>query len=247
MSDEFRFTRPLEFHPDTHDEELLTWLGPRYASLAQTEPERLERMVEELAEGFRVLADVTKAVSVFGSSRTPPGHPDYEFARTVCAALGRAGFTIITGGGPGIMAAANQGAKEAGTRSVGLRIELPFEQAVNPYLDTVLHFRYFFVRKVMFVRYAASFIGFPGGFGTLDELFEALTLIQTGKIFHFPVVLADGEYWKGLLDWVHDRLLGTGKIAKGDLDLLHTSSDPDEIVRIVEDGWQRQVQRVIPS
>jgi uncharacterized protein (TIGR00730 family) len=242
---DFGYVEPThEFHPDTHDEELLTWLGPRYANLDKTEPERLERMVEELAEGFRVLGDVTKAVSVFGSARTSPDDPEYGHAREICAALGRAGFAIITGGGPGIMEAANRGAKDAGARSIGLRIELPFEQGANAYLDDLLTFRYFFVRKVMFVRYATAFVNLPGGFGTLDELFEALTLIQTGKIFHFPLILADGGHWAGLVDWIRDALLETGKISAEDLELLHVTSDCDEIVRIVQDGWQRQLERL---
>jgi uncharacterized protein (TIGR00730 family) len=227
--------------PRTHDEELL--LGPGLLDLGKDEQDRLERIVDELAEGFRTLSDVTKGVSVFGSARTPRNHPDYELARSVCTTLGKAGFTVITGGGPGIMEGANRGAHEAGARSIGLRIELPFEQAINDYIDDLLMFRYFFVRKVMFVRYACAFVVFPGGYGTLDELFEALTLVQTDKIKHFPIVLVEGEYWHGLLDWIRDRLLGTAKIAPDDVSLLQVATDADDVVRIVESAWARQRER----
>jgi uncharacterized protein (TIGR00730 family) len=240
MSDEFHFTDPDDFHPATHDEELLMWLGPAYAKLGAGEGERLDRIVEELANGFRTLADVTKAVSVFGSARVADGHPEYELTRQICATLGRHGWTIITGGGPGLMEAANRGAKDAGARSIGLRIELPFEQGANTYIDDLLTFRYFFVRKVMFVRYAAGFVVSPGGFGTLDELFEALVLIQTGKIYHFPVVLAGAGHWDGMLDWFRNTLEPSGKIAPNDLLLFQQTSDPDEISRILQDAWDKQ-------
>jgi uncharacterized protein (TIGR00730 family) len=239
------FTDPLDYLPTTHDEELLSWLGPRYRDLAMPEPERLERMVEELAEGFRALGDVHKAVSIFGSARTTSSDAAYARAREVAAALGRGGFAIITGGGPGIMEAANRGAKDAGARSIGLRIELPFEQAINAYIDDLLMFRYFFVRKVMFVRYAAAFVVFPGGFGTLDELFEALTLIQTGKIHHFPVVLVDDGYWDGLLVWLRDQLLSRGTINATDLDRIIVAEDPDEIASMIQGAWERQTKRAI--
>ena len=238
MSD---FTDPLDYLPSTHDEELLRWLGPAYQGLGSDEPERLERMVEELAEGFRVLADVRKAVSIFGSARTSRDDPDYARTRAIAGAVGRAGFAVITGGGPGIMEAANLGAKEAGARSIGLRIELPFEQAINDHIDDLLMFRYFFARKVMFVRYAAAFIVCPGGFGTLDELFEALTLIQTGKIHHFPVVLVDAGYWDGLIDWLRTELVGGGKVSPDDLERLVVADDPDEIAAMVSSAWQQQV------
>lgn len=231
-------------HASTHDEELLTWLGPAFQPLRDADGERLERIVEELAGGFKTLADTNKAVSVFGSSRTPPDHPDYALARRTCAALGRAGFEIITGGGPGIMEAANRGAWDAQARSIGLRIELPFEQEINQYLDLLLQFRYFFVRKVMFVRYACAFVVFPGGFGTLDELFEALTLIQTDKIRNFPVVMVGSEHWSGLVAWVRERLVGTGKISSDDQGLLRVTDDPNEVVRIVEAGWQAQPRAI---
>lgn len=240
MSDEFRFTDPEDFHPATHDEELLMWLGPRYASLAPTDGERLDRILEELAMGFNALKDVTRAVSVFGSARVPDGDPEYERTRAVCRTLGESGFTIITGGGPGLMEAANRGAQDAGARSIGLRIELPFEQGANPYVDDLLTFDYFFVRKVMFVRYASAFVVFPGGFGTLDELFEALVLIQTGKVHHFPVVLVSDDHWRGLVDWCRDTLAASGKITQHELLLFQQSSDPDEIARIVREAWDEQ-------
>ncbi len=227
-------------HPSTHDEELLMWLGPRYAGLDAVEGERLDRIVEELADGFNTLRDVTRAVTVFGSARVPESDPSYDLTRTVCRTLGEAGFTIITGGGPGLMEAANRGAQDAGARSIGLRIELPFEQGANPYVDDLLTFRYFFVRKVMFVRYAAGFVVFPGGFGTLDELFEALVLIQTGKVSHFPVVLVGADHWRGLVDWIRDTLAASGKITQNELLIFQQSSDPDEIARIVQEAWDEQ-------
>ena len=234
---------PAASHSDTHDEELLEWLGPQYAGLPTAEPARLERMVEELANGFKTLADVTKAVSIFGSARTPSDHPDYQLAEVTAAALGKAGFAIITGGGPGIMEAANKGAHDAGARSIGLRIELPFEQSINSYIDDLLMFRYFFIRKVMFVRYAAAFVVFPGGFGTLDELFEAVTLIQTGKIHHFPVVLVGDTYWDGLHKWIHDTLLATGKISPNDLEIVTVENDVDAIVALIDQCWDKQIAR----
>jgi uncharacterized protein (TIGR00730 family) len=198
--------------------------------------ERIERIKEELETGFGALAEIGKAVSIFGSARTPAEDPDYALARRTAAALGEAGFAVITGGGPGIMEAANRGARDAGARSIGLNIELPFEQAMNAFVDLSLEFDHFFVRKVMFVRYASAFVVFPGGFGTLDELFEALTLIQTGKVRHFPVVLVGTSHWKGLLDWTRERLHGGGKISHEDLELMRLSDEPDEVVAIVRAG-----------
>jgi uncharacterized protein (TIGR00730 family) len=246
MSDEFRFTDPEDAHPATHDEELLMWLGPRYAKLGAGEGERLDRIVEELALGFKTLADVTRAVSVFGSARVPEDHPDYEHTRRVCATLGKAGFTIITGGGPGLMEAANRGAQDAGARSIGLRIELPFEQGVNPYVDDLVTFQYFFVRKVMFVRYAAGFVVFPGGYGTLDEFFEALVLVQTRKVYRFPVILVGDDHWRGLVDWFRNTLAADGKIAADDLLLFQQTSDPDEVARIMRDAWDEQPDTPAP-
>ena len=219
---------PEAIRPATPDEELLGAEQPAVAT-ERTEQERLERIRNELIKGYDALADLGCAVSIFGSARTPPDHPDYALARATAHRLGAAGFAVITGGGPGVMEAANRGAQEAGTTSVGLNIDLPFEQAPNPYQDIVLRFHYFFTRKIMFVRYASGFVVFPGGFGTLDETFEALTLIQTGKIRHFPVVLFDTDYWGGLVDWIRERLLAEGKISSQDVDLLCVTDDPVEV------------------
>ncbi|GAC1341936.1 MAG: TIGR00730 family Rossman fold protein [Candidatus Dormibacteria bacterium] len=231
--------RPVPHRPETLDEEILNSQIRAVLSTA-SERERLERIQEELAMGFGALGDVGPAVSIFGSARTAEEDPDYALARAVAHRLGDEGFAIITGGGPGIMQAANEGAREAGVRSVGLNIELPFEQHSNPYLDVPLEFHFFFVRKVMFVRYASAFVVFPGGFGTLDELFESLTLIQTGKIRDFPVVLVGSAYWSGLLEWVRRALLDSGKIAERDLDLVRVSDDVEEIARLVREGAERQ-------
>ena len=220
---------PEPVQPATYDEEIIGAERPVIAT-TQTDAERLARMQHELATGFAALSGVAPAVSVFGSARTSPGDRRYELARTVGRALGDAGFSVITGGGPGIMEAANRGAREAGARSIGVNIELPFEQAMNPYVDVPLRFHYFFTRKVMFVRYAHGFVVLPGGFGTLDELFEALTLMQTGKAVDFAVVLMDSEYWAGLLDWVRERLLAEGMIAAEDLDLISVHDDPAAVV-----------------
>jgi len=230
---------PVGRTPATLDEELLN-AESRAVAVLHSEEERLERIRHELAEGFSELAGLGPAVSVFGSARAHRHEPEYKFAREVARRLGEAGFAIITGGGPGVMEAANLGAHDAGVTSVGLNIELPFEQEQNEYVDLGLRFHYFFTRKVMFVRYACAFVVFPGGFGTLDELFEALTLIQTGKIRHFPVVLTGTEYWEGLLTWIDAHLLREGKIGPSDLELLSRSNDPDQIVQIVRAGASRQ-------
>ena len=232
-------TDPAPRTPGTRDEELLGAESPLIESL-ESDAARIERVSAELAEGFVELGGLGPAVSVFGSARTPPDDPDYELARGIARLLGEAGYAVITGGGPGIMEAANRGAREAGARSVGLNIELPFEQRGNDYADVALEFHYFFTRKVMFVRYAVGFVVFPGGFGTLDELFEALTLIQTGKVVHFPVLLVGGDWWSGLVDWIRERLLATGKIAAADLDLLRVTDDPHEVVRVICAGAERQ-------
>jgi uncharacterized protein (TIGR00730 family) len=189
------------------------------------------------------MADVCKAVSIFGSARMMPDHPMYAAAREVARLLGEAGYAIITGGGPGIMEAGNVGAQDAGTRSIGLGIELPFEQAMNPHIDVPVEFRYFFARKTMFLKYSQAFIIFPGGFGTLDELTEALTLIQTGKIRNFPVILYGSAYWKGFLDWIRETVLVGGAISPHDLDLMLTCDSPEEVrdhvLRAHEDpGWR---------
>jgi uncharacterized protein (TIGR00730 family) len=225
--------------PATLDEELLSAESAAVLT-TQSEAARLGRIHRELELGFETLSGIGQAVSFFGSARTSEKDPDYETARRTARMLGEAGFAIITGGGPGIMEAANRGARDAGARSVGLNIEVPFEQEANPYADVALRFHYFFTRKVMFVRYACAFVVFPGGFGTLDELFEALTLIQTGKIRHFPVVLFDRSYWRGLVDWLHEPLLGEGKIAPGDLELMFLTDDPAEVVERVSEAAARQ-------
>ena len=225
--------------PATPDEELLGAERPAVA-VQRTEAERLERIERELAAGFEALAGIACGVSVFGSARVAPEYPDYTLARATARRLGEAGFAVITGGGPGIMAAANRGAKEAGVTSVGLNIDLPFEQGANAYQDISLRFHYFFTRKVMFVRFASAFVVFPGGFGTLDELFEALVLIQTSKIRHFPVVLVRASFWGGLTDWIRERLVADGTISPSDLDLFTVTDDPDEVVARVRAGARRQ-------
>jgi uncharacterized protein (TIGR00730 family) len=225
-------------HPESPDEEILGAERPAVKS-ELTERERLDRIRRELSRGFEALAGVS-GVSCFGSARVAEDDPRYAQARATGSGLAKAGFTVITGGGPGLMEAANRGAKEAGGRSIGLNIELPFEQAPNPYQDIELTFHYFFTRKLMFVRYAIGFVVFPGGFGTLDELFEALVLIQTHKIRDFPVVLMGTEYWQGLRDWMHDRLVADLMITAKDLDLVRATDDPDEAVELIRSGAARQ-------
>jgi uncharacterized protein (TIGR00730 family) len=196
---------------------------------------RTLRILSEFVEGFDTLSDLPQAVSVFGSARSAAGSPECEMARELGGALARAGYAVITGGGPGVMAAANQGCMEAGGLSVGLGIELPFEQGINEFVDIGIDFRYFFSRKTMFVKYAQAFVVLPGGFGTLDELFEALTLVQTHKVTRFPVVLMGVAYWQGLIDWLRGTMLAAGKIGAGDLDLLLVTDEVDEAVaHIVE-------------
>jgi uncharacterized protein (TIGR00730 family) len=197
-----------------------------------TDPWRVLRFLSEFVEGFDALADLGPAVSCFGSARTPSSDPLYEQAIAVGSALAQRGVAVITGGGPGTMEAVNRGCREAGGISVGCNIELPREQALNDYVDVGIEFRYFFVRKIMFVKYAQGFIIFPGGLGTLDELFEALTLAQTGKIEHFPVVLFGSDYWSGLLDWLRKETLGRDLIGSGDLDLLAVTDDPEEAAEL---------------
>ena len=197
-------------------------------------------MRAELERGFEQLHRVRRGVAVFGSARTPRDHPRYELAREVGRALGDAGFCVITGGGPGAMEAANRGAREAGALSVGLTIDLPFEQGMNEWVDLNLEFHYFFARKVMFVRYSGAFVVLPGGYGTLDELFEALTLIQTGKIRNFPVVLLDSSYWSGLVGWVRERMLADGNIGADDVDMLRVTDSVEEAVAICEAAAHHQ-------
>ena len=200
------------------------------------------RIMSEFIEGFDVLADVQKGVTIFGSARTGPDDPMYQASQETARLLAQAGFSILTGAGPGIMEAANKGAQSGGGRSIGCNIELPFEQGANPYVDTLINFRYFFVRKTMFIKYSNAFIIFPGGFGTLDELFEALTLIQTGKIYHFPVILFGRHYWAALVRWLHTRVLGERKISAGDLDLMLLTDDPQEAVDAVIEAYASQLK-----
>ena len=227
----------------TEDEELLRARAP-ITGFRETDAWRTLRITGEFVEGFDALAEVGQAVSIFGSARVGRRNRYYSAARRVAAALGREGFAIITGGGPGIMEAANRGARDAGALSIGCNIELPFEQGLNEYVDLGMEFRYFFVRKTMFVKYAEGFVIFPGGFGTLDELFESLTLIQTGKVAHFPVVLYGKDYWSGLLRWIRDKPLYEEKVSPEDLDLLTVTDDVDEacaaIVQSLRDRRERE-------
>jgi uncharacterized protein (TIGR00730 family) len=215
----------------TTDQRLLDTKGA--AEWVHTDPWRVLRIQAEFVEGFGTLATLGPAVSVFGSARTPSTHPDYARAEQLGAALARAGFACITGGGPGIMEAVNKGCCEAGGTSVGLGIELPFEQKINDWVDIGIQFRYFFARKTMFVKYAQAFVIAPGGFGTMDELFEALTLVQTHKVTRFPVVLLGTAYWQGLYDWLRGPMLDHGNIAPGDLDLVRVTDSVEETVDIV--------------
>lgn len=211
----------------TEDERLLE--SPANLMVAK-DSWRVFRIMGEFVEGYDELAGLGPAVTIFGSARTPPDHPMYQVCVDTARKLGEAGFAIITGGGPGMMEAANRGAREAGVHSVGCNIELPFEQGTNPYVDTSINFRYFFVRKTMFIKYAQGFVILPGGFGTMDELFESLTLIQTGKVRNFPVVMVGVDYWSGLLDWLKSRMLLDGNISEEDLKLIKCTDDPDEVV-----------------
>jgi uncharacterized protein (TIGR00730 family) len=216
--------------PATEDEKLLE--RPK-ADFLETDPWRTLRILSEFVEGFDAMAKVGPAITVFGSARTAVDSPVYALARTIGRRLAEAGFAVITGGGPGAMEAANLGCREGGGLSVGCNIELPHEQGMNPYVDLGVEFRYFFARKVMFVKYADGFVILPGGIGTLDELFESLTLIQTGKVRHFPVVLVGREYWAGLLDWMRDTMLKQGAIGASDLDLFHVTDDADEVIELI--------------
>ena len=225
---------------DSFDRELFLWLGDESESFREQDAQRIHRIALEFAMGFDALADIGPAVTVFGSARTPAEHPHYKLVRSIAAALGRAGYGIITGGGGGLMEAANRGARDAGAVSVGCNIELPREQALNIYVDIPLRFRHFFARKVMFVRYASAFVIAPGGFGTLDELFEALTLIQTAKIQHFPAILVGDGEWSGMIDWLRARALPDHRIVAADLDTLRLLSDPEQIVSVVDAARARQ-------
>ena len=215
----------------TTDQRLLDRRGP--TDWVHTDPWRVLRIQSEFVEGFGLLAELPQAVSVFGSARTPRDHPHYAAGVEIGAALTRAGYAVITGGGPGAMEAANRGASEAGGLSVGLGIELPFEQELNEWVDIGIAFRYFFVRKTMFVKYAQAFVILPGGFGTLDELFEALTLVQTRKVTRFPVILFGSEYWAGLVAWIRDTMAANGTISPADLDLITVTDDVEELVAVI--------------
>lgn len=227
--------------PRTLDEELIAAQEADVLSTL-TDETRLDRIAGELRMGFDALAHVGAAASFFGSARTPADHPQYALARETAGIVGETGMAIITGGGPGAMEAANRGARDAGAQSIGLNIELPFEQGINDHCDIGLEFHYFFARKIMFVRYASGFVVFPGGFGTLDELFESLTLIQTGKVRDFPVLLVGSDYWGGLVDWVRESLLGEGKIAAADLELLRVTDDPLEVRDVLTSASHRQAR-----
>ncbi|MDQ3519702.1 MAG: TIGR00730 family Rossman fold protein [Gemmatimonadota bacterium] len=225
--------------PITEDEKLLQ-SESRPDDFTRTDPWRVMRIMGEFIEGFDTLAGVSKGVSIFGSARIGPDDPHYAKAEETARLLAEAGFAIITGAGPGIMEAANKGAKRGNGRSIGCNIELPFEQGANPYVDTIINFRYFAVRKTMFIKYSSAFVIFPGGFGTLDEMFEALTLIQTGKIYQFPVILFGRHYWAGLIRWLQTRVLLEGKISSGDIDLVLLTDDPREVAETVIAAYEAQ-------
>ena len=228
----------------TEDEKLLQAPRSSEEDYTKTDPWRVMRITAEFVEGMDALASVRRGVSIFGSARTSPDDPMYQAAEETGRLLAQAGFTIVTGAGPGVMEAANKGAKEGGGRSVGCNIELPFEQGANPYVDTLVNFRYFFVRKTMFVKYSNAFVIFPGGFGTLDEMFEAITLIQTGKIYQFPVILFGRAYWAGLVRWLQSKVLVERKISPGDLDLLILTDDPREVVQTIAQAYPAEIRMV---
>ena len=241
-ADGSRPSGPHQLGP-TQDEQLLVapvGVADRRAVLS-SDPWRVLRILGEFVEGFDTLKSVSNGVTIFGSARIKRDDRNYERCVETARLLAREGFTVITGGGPGIMEAGNRGAKLGEGHSIGLNIELPFEHAANEFVDTEMHFRYFFVRKTMFVKYSIGFVVFPGGFGTMDELFESLTLIQTGKIKHFPVVLLDSAYWRGLLDWMRSTMAAERKIEPSDLDLLRVTDDPEEAVQALVAARERLV------
>jgi len=218
----------------TTDQRLLDSRGP--SDWVHTDPWRVLRIQAEFIEGFGALAELGPAIAVFGSARTKPGDPHFDKAEELGHKLAQAGFAVITGGGPGTMEAANKGASDAGGVSVGLGIELPFESGLNPYVDKGINFRYFFARKTMFVKYSQGFAVLPGGLGTFDELFEALTLVQTQKVTSFPVALVGVDYWSGLLGWLRETVLAEGKISSSDLDVLTLTDDIDDVVKMMVDA-----------
>ncbi|GGC69330.1 TIGR00730 family Rossman fold protein [Hoyosella rhizosphaerae] len=229
-----RLRRARNCDDTTTDQRLLDSRGP--SDWAHTDPWRVLRIQSEFVEGFGALSEVPRAVSVFGSARTTPGSQHYESARQIGEALVNAGYAVITGGGPGVMEAANRGASEADGFSIGLGIELPFESGLNDWVDLGVNFRYFFVRKTMFLKYSQAFICLPGGFGTLDEMFESLTLVQTGKVTRFPIILFGSSFWAGLIQWIRDQLVENGTISPADLSLIHVTDSVDEVIRIINEA-----------
>ena len=226
--------RDKQIPATTTDQRLLDRRGP--SDWVHTDPWRVMRIQAEFVEGFGLLAELGVAVSIFGSARAKPGTTEYQLADEIAGGLVKAGYAIITGVGPGIMEAANKGANEAGGVSVGLGIELPMEAGLNEYVNVGVEFRYFFVRKTVFIKYSQAFVVLPGGFGTMDELFEALTLVATGKITKFPIVLVGSAYWSGLLDWLRETMLADGNIHAEELALLHVADEPDEVVKIIKEA-----------
>jgi uncharacterized protein (TIGR00730 family) len=224
----------------TTDQRLLDSRGP--SDWVHTDPWRVLRIQAEFVEGFGALAELGPAISCFGSARTKPDDPVYAVGEEVGRKLSAAGFAVITGGGPGVMEAVNKGASEGGGTSVGLGIELPFESGLNPWVDIGINFRYFFARKTMFVKYSQGFVVLPGGLGTLDELFEALTLVQTRKVTSFPLVLLGSDYWQGMIDWLRDRALVHGTISQPDIDMLQLTDDVDHAVSLMVEARERRRQ-----
>lgn len=238
-------SRAAHLGQPTEDKMLLQWTERDRAEAAafrQSDPWRVMRITAEFVDGFDSLAGIGPAISIFGSARIDEDDPMYGAAQEVAAGLARAGFSIITGGGPGIMEGANRGATEAGGLSIGCNIELPHEQGTNRYVTLPLNFRYFLVRKTMFVKYSEGFVIFPGGFGTLDEMFQALILIQTGKLEEFPVILFGTEFWSGLLDWMDTRLVGEEKISADDRGLLRVTDDPAAVVEAMLSAYHAKRQ-----
>lgn len=247
MTDDVVTLSPPLFEGDTSDEDLLAHIGAELPPLSITDPARVARIAREAEASFTALAHVRQGVSVFGSARLPADATPSVQARELGRRLGDVGFTVITGGGPGVMEAANRGACDVDAPSVGLLIELPFEERPNDFLTLAVRFRYFFVRKVAFVRYASGFVVLPGGFGTLDELFEALTLMQTGKVHDFPVVLVGRDHWQPLIDWLRTGVQGMSMISDGDLDLVRVTDDLDEVVELLTVCHLRQVGALDPG
>lgn len=227
------FKQDRKYSPIKNGQVLVSWKGKK-DPLYQEDPWRVFRIMSEFVEGFETLSGTGTAVTVFGSARTKENDPNYQAARAIANKLCRGGYTVITGGGPGIMEAANRGAIEAKGCSVGLNIVLPMEQSLNPYVNIPVGFRYFFVRKVMFTKYASAVVVMPGGFGTLDEMFEVLTLVQTRKIKPIPIILFNSSYWTGLLQWIRDTMVATGMLTEKELSILRVMDDPDEVVREIK-------------